>query len=403
MKLMNNLSFFILYFSESTSALAKDIPECFQKNVNFNQGQAIAQKSLGDHHQCQKWCQLVRRCTHFSFNTINKICYLRQGDRSQPQPGVISGPKSCSERVNMSDNTPVCDQEGGLCLTGSKSRHSGNVMIADKPVCDDEWGLEEAAVVCRQLGFSGVERASLESEFGTVSSTFAMDNVRCVGNETRLTDCRHKSGDDCDGHEAAGVVCTNNSVTLPSHCQEDTAICLAGGPDHRTGNVYYGGKPVCHNGWDFSDANVVCKMMGYPGAENFTIGSKFGLATSHFRMSGVRCRGDEEDIRSCPHDSNGDGCGTETVAGVVCSPAGHHINIKPIVHFELIIGLSVITIIIVLIFVIILRYMNRDLRQKSNIENSVKGISKVAFVNPILKKSQDDRIVNKSDLHNLQI
>ena len=118
----------------------------------------------------------------------------------------------------MSDDRDQCSDQ--VCLVGGNNRYSGNVIIDGAPVCDDEWDLEDAAVVCRQLGFAGVDRATRESEFGTVSSQFAMDNVRCQGNETSLDQCRHKSGDDCDGHEAAGVVCSDTATILPEHCYQ---------------------------------------------------------------------------------------------------------------------------------------------------------------------------------------
>ena len=49
---------------------------------------------------------------------------------------------------------------------------------------NDNFSSQDATVVCRQLGFPGVDRATIESEFGSVSSTFAMDNVRCQGKNT---------------------------------------------------------------------------------------------------------------------------------------------------------------------------------------------------------------------------
>ena len=55
------------------------------------------------------------------------------------------------------------------------------------------WGLVDAAVVCRQLGYPGVERATKESTFGVVSNKFSMDNVDCGGQEARLQDCQHSA------------------------------------------------------------------------------------------------------------------------------------------------------------------------------------------------------------------
>ena len=44
-------------------------------------------------------------------------------------------------------------------------------------VCDDYWGREDAAVVCRQLGFSG--GIPLEKFADRDSGEFWMDDVRC--------------------------------------------------------------------------------------------------------------------------------------------------------------------------------------------------------------------------------
>ena len=61
----------------------------------------------------------------------------------------------------------------------------------------------------RMLGYSSGQPTT-KSHFGSVPSTFAMDDVSCFGNETSLLDCPHATVDNCGSHEAAGVICSNS-------------------------------------------------------------------------------------------------------------------------------------------------------------------------------------------------
>ena len=55
-------------------------------------------------------------------------------------------------------------------------------------VCDDQFGMNDANVVCRQLGFKfGASHALSNSPFGA-GRPILMDNVKCLGNETSLAD-----------------------------------------------------------------------------------------------------------------------------------------------------------------------------------------------------------------------
>ncbi|XP_035694101.1 scavenger receptor cysteine-rich type 1 protein M130-like [Branchiostoma floridae] len=77
-------------------------------------------------------------------------------------------------------------------------------------ICDDSWGIEEANVVCRQLGFPQAKEATTSaSSRDAGNGTIWLDDVNCLGNETSLSQCAHRDWGDhnCKHEEDAGVVC----------------------------------------------------------------------------------------------------------------------------------------------------------------------------------------------------
>jgi len=114
-------------------------------------------------------------------------------------------------------------------VSNSNNKREGNVHVDGSPVCDDSWDREDGEVVCRQLGFAGLERVSSQSEFGRVSPNFAMDEVRCNGSELRLQDCRYEREDDCGAEEGAGVVCRLDSNSTGGRCGEHSFRCAFSG------------------------------------------------------------------------------------------------------------------------------------------------------------------------------
>ena len=78
-------------------------------------------------------------------------------------------------------------------------------------ICDDAWDLDDAEVVCRQLGFSSVISAPTSATFGQGSGPILLDNVACVGNESSLLECFNGGIGihDCGHSEDAGVICGN--------------------------------------------------------------------------------------------------------------------------------------------------------------------------------------------------
>ncbi|WP_411023473.1 scavenger receptor cysteine-rich domain-containing protein, partial [Salmonella sp. s51228] len=56
-------------------------------------------------------------------------------------------------------------------------------------ICDDLWGLNDATVVCRQMGYQGVIGYTTYNQRS--DNYFWLDNVQCTGNEQYISLCPH--------------------------------------------------------------------------------------------------------------------------------------------------------------------------------------------------------------------
>ena len=86
--------------------------------------------------------------------------------------------------------------------------------------------------------------------------------------------------------------------------------------------VLYGGRwgTVCDDHWDFKEATVVCRQLGYRFAVTTTSSEIFGEGTGPIWMDNVECVGNEENLGSCDQDPIGqNNCKHGEDAGVICS------------------------------------------------------------------------------------
>ena len=76
-------------------------------------------------------------------------------------------------------------------------------------ICDDSWDLQDADVVCRQLGYNGASSAPADVVFGQGTGPIWLDDVNCEGNEKSITQCNHGGWGvhNCGDGKNAGVVC----------------------------------------------------------------------------------------------------------------------------------------------------------------------------------------------------
>ena len=138
---------------------------------------------------------------------------------------------------SMSNKSCVCPIVG-LCesnlrdvrLVGGDSSKEGRVEVFLNgmwgTVCDDSWSLDDALVVCRQLGYPSVLAAKGSAFYGVGNLSIVMDEVACSGNESRLQDCQFDAHtDNCSHSEDAGVHCGKINLSHVSTRLQLIASC----------------------------------------------------------------------------------------------------------------------------------------------------------------------------------
>ena len=110
----------------------------------------------------------------------------------------------------------------GLRLVGGSWNGEGRVEILYNgnwgTVCDDSWDLDDARVICRELGYSGAVSAHSSAHFGSGSGQIWLDDVNCLGSETSIVNCPHGGwgSHNCGHHEDASVVCSSKLHVIRS-------------------------------------------------------------------------------------------------------------------------------------------------------------------------------------------
>ena len=82
---------------------------------------------------------------------------------------------------------------------------------------------------------------------------------------------------------------------------------------------------VCDYNWDFVDAIVVCRQLGYPGAVEAPRNAAFGAGSGPSWYYSVYCTGTERNLTECSKSSSnfGSACPHSRDAGAVCSSQSH--------------------------------------------------------------------------------
>ena len=129
-------------------------------------------------------------------------------------PGILS-----RKIVNIHINTSTLEIENYLNLAPQVHLAGGNGVSTGRvevyynntwgTVCDNGWDLNDATVVCRELGFPGAISSPCCAAFGQGTGPIWLSDVRCTGSETSLSLCSHRGwGRHTLCHRGdAGVIC----------------------------------------------------------------------------------------------------------------------------------------------------------------------------------------------------
>ncbi|XP_026929089.2 antigen WC1.1-like, partial [Acinonyx jubatus] len=233
-------------------------------------------------------------CAHG--NTASVIC---SGNQTQVLPQCDDSVSEPAASAGSRESAPNCSDHRQLRLVDGGGPCAGRVEIRYQDswgtVCDDSWDLNDAHVVCRQLGCGEALNATVSAHFGAGSDSIWLEDVNCTGKESHIWKCptRGWGQHDCRHKEDAGVVCSDFlNLRLVSEDQE-----CAGWLE-----VFYNGTwgSVCHSPMTPMTLSIICRQLGC--GDNGTLDSSVvPREGSRLRwVDQIQCRKTDFSLWQCP-------------------------------------------------------------------------------------------------------
>ena len=104
-------------------------------------------------------------------------------------------------------------------LVNGATKYEGRVEVYHNgewgTVCDDGWDLNDAQIVCNELGLGNAINATNRGFYGQGIGQIWLDNVECVGTERTIRNCSHRGWGilySCNHYDDAGVKCVSGKV-----------------------------------------------------------------------------------------------------------------------------------------------------------------------------------------------
>ncbi|XP_023389701.1 antigen WC1.1-like [Pteropus vampyrus] len=253
-------------------------------------------------------------CTHR--NTASVICSGNQTQVLPQRNDSASEPagSAASERsaANCSDGRQLrLVNGGGPCAGRVEVLHQGSWGT----VCDDSWDLNDAHVVCRQLGCGEALNASVSAHFGQGSDPIWLDDVNCTGKESHVWKCpsRGWGQHDCWHKEDAGVICSEFLDLRMVNEDQECAGWL---------EVFYNGTwgSVCRSPMEAMTLSVICRHLGCGDDGTLDSSVNFREGSRPRWVDGIQCRKTDTSLWQCPSDPwKYNSCSPKEEAYITCA------------------------------------------------------------------------------------
>nr|XP_040137806.1 antigen WC1.1-like [Ictidomys tridecemlineatus] len=216
-------------------------------------------------------------------------------------------------------HTANCSDSRQLRLVDGGSHCAGRVEILQQgswgSICDDSWDLNDAHVVCRQLGCGVALEATISAHIGEGSGPIWLDKLNCTGEETHLWQCPSQGWGqhNCRHKEDAGVICSEFlALRLVSEDQE-----CAGWLEVFYNNTW---GSVCHSPMEAVTLSVICRQLGCGDSGTLNTSVPLREGSRPRWVDGIQCRKTDTSLWQCPSDPwKQRSCSAKEEAYIMCS------------------------------------------------------------------------------------
>ncbi|XP_072561337.1 scavenger receptor cysteine-rich domain-containing protein DMBT1-like, partial [Paramormyrops kingsleyae] len=191
--------------------------------------------------------------------------------------------------------TLTCSEPADVRLVNGSSPCSGRVEVYRwgewGTVYQRNWDMNDAAVVCRQLGCGSAVSVPGAAHFGEGSGRMVLGDVSCSGSESALRECGSLDGREHDLPHTldAAVICSG--------------LTLVGGADRCSGRLEVkfsqSWATVCDGNFDWQDAEVVCRELDCGAPSALHKGGHFGEGEGPIWYKDFHCEGEESFLHEC--------------------------------------------------------------------------------------------------------